>query len=80
MASQTQDRVSLLENSHFRLADKFDSRYASSQEFEDFMMNKSEEDWIEITGIPPRFCFNLFDVSSSPITQFDLYSVLCSPS
>ena len=50
VARQTNDRVCLLENDHSRLSAQSDARYASSQEFDDFLLNRSEEDWIEITG------------------------------
>ena len=55
VARQTQDRVSLLENDHARLSGQSDLRFAASQEFEDFLQNRSEEDWIEITGKLIRF-------------------------
>ena len=51
MARETRDRVCLLESDHSRLSGQVDSRYASSQEFEDFLLNRAEEDWVEITGI-----------------------------
>ena len=50
MSRLTQDRVALLENDHSRLIGQVDSRFAAGQEFEDYMLNKAEEDWIEITG------------------------------
>ena len=50
LARQTHDRVALLECDHSRLASQVDTRYAAAQEFEDFVTNKSDEDWIEITG------------------------------
>ena len=50
-ARQAQDRVALLESDHSRLSHQVDTQYAASQEFEDFMLNRSNEDWIEITGI-----------------------------
>ena len=49
-ARQAQDRVGLLETDHHRLNHVSDVRYAAAQEFEDFMMNRSDEDWVEITG------------------------------
>ena len=49
-ARQAQDRVGLLETDHHRLSQVTDVRYAAAQEFEDYMMNRSDEDWIEITG------------------------------
>ena len=45
-----QDRVCLLEGDHRRLANQFDTRFAAAQEFEDFVLNKADEDWIEVTG------------------------------
>ena len=50
LARHTQDRVALLETGHSQFVRQSDDRYASSQEFEDFMQNRSEEDWIEISG------------------------------
>ena len=50
LARQTHDRVSLLETDHSRLAKATDSRFASSSEFDDWVLNRSEEDWIEISG------------------------------
>ena len=47
---QTQDRLVFLEVDHSRLAGQVDARYAENQEFEDFVQNRSEEDWLEITG------------------------------
>ena len=50
MARETRDRVCMLESDHSRLSGQVDSRFASSQEFEDFLLNRAEEDWVEITG------------------------------
>ena len=60
VARQTQDRVSLLENDHSRLVGQVDSRYAAGQEFEDYMLNKAEEDWIEITGLFLAFLVDMW--------------------
>ena len=49
-ARRTNDRLTLLECDHSRLVVQTDARFAESQEFEDFVQNRSEEDWIEITG------------------------------
>ena len=50
LARQTSDRVSMLESDHSRMVIQVDNRHASLSEFNDWVMNKSEEDWLEITG------------------------------
>ena len=50
LARQAHDRVSLLEVGHQRLVAETDTRFASSSEFDDWVLNRSEEDWIEISG------------------------------
>ena len=49
-ARQTRDRLTFLEIGHSQLVRQVDDRYAASQEFEDFIQNRSEEDWVEVTG------------------------------
>ena len=51
LARQASDRVSMLEVDHSRLVRQLDGRYASLCEFNDWVQNKSDEDWIEITGL-----------------------------
>ena len=50
VARHAQDRVCLLEGDHARLAHQSDARHAANQEFEDYVLNRSDEDWLEITG------------------------------
>ena len=50
-ARQAQDRVGLLECDHSRLSRQTDVRFAAAQEFEDFMLNRADEDWVEVTGM-----------------------------
>ena len=50
LARHAQDRVSLLEQDHSRFVSKSDSRHAVSAEFDDWVLNRSEEDWLEISG------------------------------
>jgi hypothetical protein len=51
-ARETQDRLSYLENDHSRLAKVVDTKIAENAEFDDWVTNRSEEDWIVITGLP----------------------------
>ena len=50
LAREANDRVSLLEHDHYRLSGQSDSRFAANAEFNDWVVNRSEEDWIEISG------------------------------
>ena len=51
LARQTSDRVSMLKVDHLRLVRQINGSYASMCEFNDWVQNKSDEDWIEITGL-----------------------------
>jgi len=52
LARQTQDRLIYLERDHHRLATVVDDKLATSAEFDDWTLNRSEEDWIVMTGLP----------------------------
>ena len=47
-----EDRVSYLENRHGGLQRQTDSKIAVDAEFDDWMRNKNDEDWIVIKGLP----------------------------
>lgn len=49
---QNDDRVSYLENRHGGLQKQVDSRTAADAEFTDWMINRSEEDWLSVQGLP----------------------------
>ena len=49
---QCKDRVSYLENRHGGLQRQVDFKSAQDAEFSDWMINRSEEDWMVITGLP----------------------------
>jgi hypothetical protein len=46
------DRVSYLERDHSRVVRLQDSKIADDAEFDDWVRNRNEEDWIVITGLP----------------------------
>ena len=48
---QLDDRTVYLENRHNRLVDVTNMRAAFDAEFNDFVMNRSEEDWFTISGL-----------------------------
>ena len=48
---QHDDRMAYLENRHNRLIDVTNLRAAVDAEFDDFVMNRSEEDWFTISGL-----------------------------
>jgi len=52
LARQNQDRIIYLERDHSRLVSVVDDKLATSAEFDDWTLNRSEEDWIVITGLP----------------------------
>ena len=68
MARQATDRLSMLESDHSRLVNQVDARFAVLSEFNDWVLNKSEEDWIEITG---SYC-----LVYCLITRYKFYFVL----
>lgn len=45
------DRIAYLEGSHGHLVKRVDSKAAVAAEFEDWVMNKSEEDWFTVQGL-----------------------------
>ena len=49
---QNIDRVAYLENRHGGLQRQVDVKTAQDAEFSDWMINRSEEDWMVITGLP----------------------------
>ena len=49
---QNNDRVSYLENRHGGLQQQVDRRTAIDAEFPDWMINRSEEDWLTVQGLP----------------------------
>ena len=49
---QNNDRVSYLENRHGGLQQQVDRRTAIDAEFSDWMINRSEEDWLTVQGLP----------------------------
>ena len=59
LARQAHDRVSLLEHGHHRLFDQSEFRFAVNAEFNDWVVNRSEEDWIEISG-SLHYCYKPF--------------------
>ena len=66
LARQAHDRVSLLEHGHTRLSNEVDSRFAASSEFDDWVTNRAEEDWLEISG----YIFILAFLSNTITTFF----------
>ena len=50
------DRLAYLENRHGSLSAHHDLKQAVHAEFSDWMLNKSEEDWVTITGLPRLSC------------------------
>ena len=47
-----EDRMSYLENRHIGLQSQADSKVAADAEFDDWIRNRNEEDWIVIKGLP----------------------------
>jgi hypothetical protein len=52
VSRQLTDRVSYLELDHSRLVQSFDTKVAEDSEFNDWLRNRNEEDWIVVTGLP----------------------------
>ena len=46
------DRMAFIENRHKQLQGQVDLKVASDSEFNDWMLNRSEEDWFTIRGLP----------------------------
>ena len=53
---QQNDRVAYLENRHGSLEKRSNTKMASDAEFDDWMLNRSEEDWLVVTGLPRLSC------------------------
>ena len=51
-ARANRDRITLLEHDHVRLSRQIDLKVAYDSEFNDWVTNRSEEDWVNITGLP----------------------------
>ena len=49
---QSNDRVSYLENKHGGLQRQVDLKTATDAEISDMMLNRSEEDWLVVAGLP----------------------------
>ena len=49
---QSNDRVSYLENKHVKLQSQVDLKTASDAEFSDWLLNRAEEDWLTVAGLP----------------------------
>ena len=49
---QHDDRLVFIENRHQQLSVSHDIKIASDAEFRDWMVNRSEEDWLTILGLP----------------------------
>ena len=45
------DRLAYLEGQHSNLATRSELRFAANAEFDDWMLNRSEEDWLTILGL-----------------------------
>ena len=50
------DRLAYLEKRHDHLAIECDTRIASNAEARDWLINRSEEDWLVVTGLPRLSC------------------------
>ena len=48
---QNTDRISFLENRHGGLEARVDLKFAADAEFSDWMLNRSEEDWLVVQGL-----------------------------
>ena len=46
------DRIVLLEHDHSRLVGQVNDKIAADAEFDDWMTNRSDEDWLTISGLP----------------------------
>lgn len=46
------DRLAYLENDHMALTHRVNHKTAADAEFDDFLRNKSEEDWFTVSGLP----------------------------
>ena len=51
-ARANHDRITLLEHDHVRLSRQVDLKVATDSEFNDWVINRSEEDWVTIRGLP----------------------------
>ena len=45
------DRIVMLEHDHFRLANQVNQKVAADAEFSEWVMNRSEENWLTISGL-----------------------------
>ena len=45
------DRLTFLECRHVKLNSRFNLKFAADQEFNDWVSNRADEDWINITGL-----------------------------
>ena len=46
------DRIVMLEVDHFRLASQVNKKTAADAEFNEWVLNRSEEDWLTVAGLP----------------------------
>ena len=46
------DRIVLMEHDHARLVEQVDLKVASDSEFNDWLTNRADEDWLTISGLP----------------------------
>ena len=51
-ARSNRDRITLLEHDHYRLGQLVDQKVAADSEFNDWVINRSEENWLNLTGLP----------------------------
>ena len=56
VARHHDDRISYLEHRHENLVGRFSIKVAKDSEFDDWMTNRSEEDWLTIQGLPRISC------------------------
>ena len=49
---QSNDRVSYLENKHIKLQCQVDLKAATDAEISDWLLNRAEEDWLTVAGLP----------------------------
>ena len=50
-ARSNRDRITLLEHDHFRLGQLVDQKVAADSEFNDWVVNRAEENWLTLQGL-----------------------------
>ena len=76
---QSNDRVAYLESRHGGLQKQVDHKTAADAELADWMINRSEEDWLTVAGLPRLSGANYAGCCTSPGRRSHQLGSSCQP-